>query len=131
MQALQELVAGFVKETGLFPEGDAVPAGDYLFYEITNGNDWAVSQEADKLLTEFERHLVKKGSESEFSKAQKPLKANPHSHYQLVRDWVRGLRLSRRRAWRTFRGWHSPAHSPRRRTWSILRPKCSRAGRCC
>ncbi|MBC8325209.1 MAG: DNA repair ATPase [Verrucomicrobia subdivision 3 bacterium] len=93
--ALQELVAGFVTDTVLFPEEDAAPAGEYLFYEITNGKDWAVSQEADQLLTEFERHLVKKGSEAEFDKAQKPLKANPHSHYQLVRDWVRGFLLTR------------------------------------
>ncbi len=88
-------MTGFVTETGLFPELDAAPAGEYLFYEITNGKDWAVSQEADQLLTEFERHLVKKGSEAEFAKAQKPLKANPHSHYQLVRDWVRGFLLTR------------------------------------
>ncbi len=93
--ALQEMVTAFVTETGLFGELDAAPAGEYLFYEITNGKDWAVSQEADKLLTEFERHLVKKGSEADFAKAQKPLKANAHSHYQLVRDWVRGFLLTR------------------------------------
>ena len=54
-----------------------------------------VSQEADSLLTEFERHLVKKGRESDFAKAQKPLQKDPHSHYQLIRDWVRGFLLDR------------------------------------
>ena len=95
IEALQAMVDAFVKNTKLFPEEDAVPAGEYLFYEITNGKDWAVSQEADKLLTEFERHLVKKGSEADFAKAQKPLKNNPLSLYQLVRDWVRGFLLIR------------------------------------
>ena len=95
IEALQAMVDAFVKNTRLFPEEDAGPAGEYLFYEITNGKDWAVSQEADKLLTEFERHLVKKGSEADFAKAQKPLKNNPLSLYQLVRDWVRGFLLTR------------------------------------
>ena len=89
------MMAEFIEQTELFPEEDAKPAGEYIFYEITNGKDWVVSQEADKLLTQFERHLVKKGNEADFAKAQKPLKANPHSHYQLVRDWVRGFLLDR------------------------------------
>ena len=89
------MMAEFIQDTELFPEGDAKPAGEYIFYEITNGKDWVVSQEADKLLTGFERHLVKKGNEADFAKAQKPLKNSPLSHYQLVRDWVRGFLLDR------------------------------------
>ena len=92
---LRAMVAAFIEETGLFPPEDADPAGEYLFYEHTNGRDWVVSQEADSLLTEFERHLVKKGRESDFTKAQKPLQKDPHSHYQLIRDWVRGFLLDR------------------------------------
>ncbi|MBR90254.1 MAG: hypothetical protein CMO66_03150, partial [Verrucomicrobiales bacterium] len=92
---LRAMVATFIEETGLFPAVDADPAGEYLFYEHTNGQDWVVSQEADSLLTEFEHHLIKSGNESEFAKAQKPLQKNPHSHYQLVRDWVRGFLLDR------------------------------------
>ena len=86
MAELRAMVA-FIEETGLFPPEDADPAGDHL-YEHTNGRDWVVSQEADSLLTEFERHLVKKGRESDFTKAQKPLQKDPHSHYQPIRDWV-------------------------------------------
>ncbi|HCU86239.1 MAG TPA: AAA family ATPase, partial [Verrucomicrobiales bacterium] len=92
---LRAMVAAFIEETGLFPPEDADPAGEYLFYEHTNGRDWVVSQEADSLLTEFERHLVKKGREADFTKAQKPLQKDPHSHYQLIRDWVRGFLLDR------------------------------------
>ena len=92
---LRAMVAAFIEETGLFPPEDADPAGEYLFYEHTNGRDWVVSQEADSLLTEFERHLVKKGCEADFAKAQKPLQKDPHSHYQLIRDWVRGFLLDR------------------------------------
>tara|TARA_B100001123_G_scaffold255853_1_gene285366 strand:+ start:1954 stop:7458 length:5505 start_codon:yes stop_codon:yes gene_type:complete len=95
VEELRAMVAQFIEQTGLFPPEDAEQAGEYLFYEHTNGRDWVVSQEADSLLTEFERHLVKKGSEADFAKAQKPLKADPHSHYQLVRDWVRGFLLDR------------------------------------
>ena len=92
---LRAMVATFIEESGLFPPEDADPAGEYLFYEHTNGRDWVVSQEADSLLTEFERHLVKKGREADFAKAQKPLQKDPHSHYQLIRDWVRGFLLGR------------------------------------
>ena len=92
---LQVLIEAFVSESKLYPGEDAEQAGEYLFYEITNGRDWAISQEADKLLTEFERHLVQAGSEADFAKAQKPLEKNPRSHYQLVRDWVRGFLLTR------------------------------------
>ena len=95
IKALQGMVGEFITESRLFPEEDTADAGEYLFYEITAGKDFAVSQEADKLLTEFERHLVKKGSEADFAKARKPLKKNPLSHYQLVRDWVRGFLLTR------------------------------------
>ena len=70
---LRAMVAAFIEETGLFPPEDADPAGEYPLYEHTNGRDWVVSREADSLLTEFERHLVKKGRESDFTKAQKPL----------------------------------------------------------
>jgi len=93
--ALRGMIGQFIADTSLFPEEDAEDAGAYLFYEITAGKDFAVSQEADKLLTEFERHLVKKGSEADFAKAQEPLKADPRSHFELVRDWVRGFLLTR------------------------------------
>jgi len=92
---LSEMVTAFVEETGLFPAEDAESAGQYLFYEHVNGRDWVVSQEADGLLTDFERHLVKKGNEADFEKAQKRLKSDPLSHYQLVRDWVKGFLLDR------------------------------------
>jgi len=92
---LRAMVEAFIEETGLFPPEDGSPAGEYLFYEHTNGRDWVVSQEADSLLTEFERHLVQKGREADFAKAQKPLEKDPHSHYQLIRDWVRGFLLDR------------------------------------
>ena len=93
--ALTELVQAFVAETSLFDEADAAEAGEYLFYEVVAGKEFAISQEADQLLTEFERHLTKKGSEKDFKAALKSLKADPASQFQLVRDWVRGFLLSR------------------------------------
>ena len=34
IESLQEMMTGFVNDTGLFPELDAAPAGEYFFYEI-------------------------------------------------------------------------------------------------
>ena len=95
IEALQVMLDSFVKDTKLFPEEDVEAAGEYLFYEITNGTDWVVSQEADKLLREFVMHLAQSGSEANFAAAQKPLENNPKSHYQLLCDWVRGFLLTR------------------------------------
>ena len=95
IESLSELMFASSEETGLFDPTDAQSAGEYLFYEVVAGKEFAISREADKLLTEFNLHLVKKGSEKAFKAALKSLQVNPASQFQLVRDWVRGFLLSR------------------------------------
>jgi len=92
--ALQGLVRAFVEETKLYSPEIANEAGEYLFSELITGEAVSVSQEADKLVTAFNRHLASKGSEKTFSERRQALNDHPGSELDLVRDWVRGFLLT-------------------------------------
>ncbi len=95
LAGLQQLLAGFVQETALFPAEITGAAGEYLFAERIGGDSFAVSQEAHTLLGAFHQHLVVKGSDEEFQQSRQALAGHPASDFQLVRDWVRGFLLDR------------------------------------
>jgi len=91
--ALQGLIAGFAEQTKLYPAEVAPDAGEYLFKELISGDAFVVSQEADRLLSEFEKHLAGKGGEKTLELARQSLEGHPASELDLVRDWVRGFLL--------------------------------------
>jgi len=92
--ALQDLVSGFIEQTGLYPPAAAAGAGEYLFNELISGDTFVISQEADRLVGNFCKHLASKGSEKSFEKARQELGEHPGSELDLVRDWVRGFLLN-------------------------------------
>jgi hypothetical protein len=92
--ALQGLVRAFLEQTQLYPVGIANEAGEYLFNELITGEAVSVSQEADRLVAAFNRHLASKGSEKAFEQRRQALAEHPGSELDLVRDWVRGFLLS-------------------------------------
>jgi len=92
--ALQGLVSGFTEQTKLFPPEVAPAAGEYLFNELISGDTFVISQEADRLLRNFGKHLASKGSEKSFEQARQALTEHPGSELDLVRDWVRGFLLN-------------------------------------
>lgn len=89
--ALQGLVRAFLEQTQLYTAGIANEAGEYLFNELITGEAVSVSQEADQLVTSFNRHLASKGSEKTFEQRRQALAEHPGSELDLVRDWVRGF----------------------------------------
>lgn len=91
--ALQKLIAAFLDETKLFPSETAAPAGEYLFQELTTGDKFVSSHEAEQLANALRQHLVVKGCEDDFAQARQALATHPASEYELVRDWVRGFLL--------------------------------------
>lgn len=95
IRALQGLLSVFVRETGLYPEATGPAAGEYLFHELTNGDAFAVTREAEDLASAFRQHLVAKGHEDTFDAARESLAGHPASELELVRDWLRGFLLSR------------------------------------
>ena len=92
--ALQDLIRGFVTETGLFAASLAEAAGEYLFYELVEDEAFVLSQEASQLLEAFQQHLVQSGSERVFAQARESVASHPASELELVRDWVRGFLLA-------------------------------------
>jgi hypothetical protein len=59
--ALQKLIGEFLKSQPLYPETLANEAGEYLFHELSDGESFTVTREADQLATAFQQHLVAKG----------------------------------------------------------------------
>lgn len=92
--ALQSLITTFIEATKLFPGEVAAAAGEYLFNELITGDTFVISQEADRLLAAFNKHLAGKGSEKSFEQGRKSLAEHPGSELDLVRDWVRGFLLT-------------------------------------
>ena len=95
IKALQQLLAQFVDGTQLYPKDIAESAGEYLFHEIVSGDTFVVSQEADKLVSEFRQHLIVKGCEQAFAQAIEAVADHPSSRLELIRDWTRGFLLTR------------------------------------
>jgi hypothetical protein len=98
--ALQNLVRAFAEQTQLYPKELAAEAGEYLFNELISGDTFAVSQEAERLVASFNRHLASKGSEKTFEQRRQALTEHPGSELDLVRDWVRGFLLAQPEAGR-------------------------------
>jgi hypothetical protein len=98
--ALQGLVSAFTEQTQLYPKEIAAEAGEYLFNELISGDTFAISQEADRLVAAFSRHLASKGSEKAFEQRRQALAEHPGSELDLVRDWVRGFLLTQPEAGR-------------------------------
>ncbi len=92
--ALQKLIGEFLKSQPLYPEALAVEAGEYLFHELSDGESFTVTREADQLATAFQQHLVAKGHDDTFATARAALNGHPSSELELVRDWVKGFLLS-------------------------------------
>lgn len=91
---LQTMVAGFVRDQALYPAEFAAGAGEYLFFELSHGETFSVTREADHLATAFHQHLVTKGSDDTFAATRASLANHPASELDMVRDWVRGFLLS-------------------------------------
>jgi hypothetical protein len=94
VNALQALVAAFLKERPLYPESLADEAGEYLFHELIEGGSFTVTREADHLAIAFGQHLVNKGRDDLFASSRAALAEHPSSELELVRDWVKGFLIS-------------------------------------
>jgi hypothetical protein len=94
-EALATLIAAFARETGLYSVELSESAGEYLFHELTSGEAFVSSREADEMVGAFQRHLVAKGSDGAFARCRTELATHPASDLELIRDWVRGFLLQR------------------------------------
>lgn len=91
---LAALLETFARETRLYPADLAGAAGDYLFHELTSGDRFVSSREAEDLVAAFRQFLVTRGEEDTFARVRADLAGHPASDLELVRDWVRGFLLT-------------------------------------
>ncbi|MBN8246342.1 MAG: ATP-binding protein, partial [Verrucomicrobia bacterium] len=96
--ALRKLLGEFLAAQPLYPGAQAAEAGEYLFHELSGGDSFTVTREADHLATAFLQHLVAKGHEDTFAAARAALEGHPSSELEMVRDWVKGFLISGARA---------------------------------
>lgn len=91
---LTNLLAAFSADTRLYPAELAASAGEYLFHELTSGERFVASREAENLAAAFRQCLVTQGEESGFASLRAAVAAHPASELELVRDWVHGFVLA-------------------------------------
>lgn len=89
--ALGQLISEFIARTRLYAPELAGPAGEYLVHELSGGEDFVASREAEAATTEFWRQLALKGGEEAFARARAALAGHPGAELELVRDFVRGF----------------------------------------
>jgi hypothetical protein len=97
--ALRAMIGEFVATTKWYPAAVVDAAGEYLFHELSIGEDrgvvvaesFVVSREADEAATAFQQHLLLKGGEASLVRARTALVAHPGAELDLVRDYVGGF----------------------------------------
>ncbi len=91
IQELANLLAGFAKESGLYPPSIASEAAEYLFLETTGSNAFVRTRQAEDFIAAFNQHLVGRGAEAAFQAALDGLSAHPGARLELIRDWLKGF----------------------------------------
>ena len=85
---LREMLNEFVKVEKLFDESLVDQAADYLFCELTRGEEFVVSRIAADLFRDFNDHLRRNEYAEKFEQTVKAVRRNSASCFLLLRDWV-------------------------------------------
>ena len=95
VEALRSAVGAFLAEHPLYPASTASDAALALFEELTDGDAFTVTREADQEAKAFRLHVESKGAGDELASARAALSAHPVAEFELVRDWVDAFLRSR------------------------------------
>ncbi|MHC4636562.1 MAG: DNA repair ATPase [Planctomycetota bacterium] len=88
IEEITDALKSFVEETALFSSDLVDEAAEYLFYELSGDNKFAVDKTAIDLKKAFESYLTQKHFKERFITSSESLLDNPPSLYRLLRDWV-------------------------------------------
>jgi hypothetical protein len=88
---LRSMLAEFVRLTGLFPDFLVGEAAEYLFCELTGGEQFVISRRALDLQEAFQRHLRQRESGETFTQSVDAVRDDPTSSVLLIRDWVQAF----------------------------------------
>ncbi|MBX0332384.1 AAA family ATPase [Pontibacter sp. HSC-14F20] len=86
---LQEELYTFQQETGLCREANAAEAGEYLFYELTRGNNFVIDSQADVLYDGFRHFLTERKVLDRFEESVKALQENVAHQFELIQHWLK------------------------------------------
>ncbi|MGB0525333.1 MAG: DNA repair ATPase [Flammeovirgaceae bacterium] len=85
----QAAIQAFADDTSLFDARLAKEAGEYLFYQLTKGQGFDISTEANELYKGFHQQLKRKNVEQAFNQSLKKLQDVPLDRFELIRNWVK------------------------------------------
>jgi hypothetical protein len=85
---LEERLHVFTTVHGLMPESLAGEAAEYLFQELTIGDKFVISGEADALYKAFLEYLKRKKFTTKFRNSISELKDAVSNRFELIRSWV-------------------------------------------
>ncbi len=91
---LKDYIAGYADQHDLLDSALAEEAGEYLFFELTNGsasNGMIVSPEASELSTAFHEHLRQERSVRKFQASADALDESPFARFSLAYDWAKAF----------------------------------------
>ncbi|MBK8476465.1 MAG: DNA repair ATPase [Opitutaceae bacterium] len=89
--ALRALLAAFIADTRLYPAEISTAAGEYLFHELSGGDAFVVSREANEAVAAFQQQLISNGGAAALAGTRASLAAHPGGELDSVRDFVRGF----------------------------------------
>ena len=85
---LQEVIREFCQRKKLFEEQWAEEAGEYLFREISQADDFIISPEAAEIRKLFGAYLKRRKMKPIYDASVKQLGDVPDGRYELIRNWV-------------------------------------------
>lgn len=85
---IQEHILMFAEHSHLYDPEIAQKAGEYLFYELTQGDNFIISHEASEVYKAFNAYLKKKKFKKKFDDSVKELSAQVEDRFDLIRNWL-------------------------------------------
>ncbi len=89
LRELEQALAGFAEQSGLWDSGDASGAAKYLFDILSVEQRHPISAEAGALLAGMRERLQKLAAERELKQALQSLQETPLARYHLCLEWLR------------------------------------------
>lgn len=85
---LRQLMDRFSETSDLFPAAIMDEAARYVFHELADGDQFAISQEAAEVYVGFQGHLKHKHLWQAFEADLKALQRDPDKQFHLCRNWL-------------------------------------------
>ncbi len=85
---LQRLIGDYAKSSPVFDESIADRAGEYLFEELSHGDQISISQPAVGICRKFKEHLDRYKFTAHFTESIQKLEGQTESQFLLLRNWV-------------------------------------------